>query len=142
VYLIDTNVISEARKGPKANGGVRAFFRDIAAKREPAFLSVITVGELRRGVETIRRRGDLRQGLRLEQWLDRLVIEYEDCLLSVDTDAAQIWGKLCSPDPGNTLDKQIAATALLHNLTVVTRNEPDFASTGARTINPFSASAR
>jgi hypothetical protein len=142
VYLIDTNVISEIRKGPQANRGVRNFFRDMVAKQERAFLSVITVGELRRGVETIRHRGDVRQARRLEQWLDRVVIEYSDSLLSLDADAAQVWGRLCAPHAGNTLDKQIAATALLHDLAVVTRNEPDFAPTGVRTINPFSAGSR
>lgn len=137
MYLIDTNVISEARKGARSDAGVRAFFAKVAADGAPVFISVITVGELRRGVELIRHRGDAEQAGRLEQWLRGVVEEYQDHLLCFDHDAAQVWGRLRVPRPENLLDKQIAATALLHDLTVVTRNERDFIGTGARTMNPF-----
>jgi hypothetical protein len=140
VYLIDTNVISEARKGVKADHGVRAFFKHIREEQISVFLSSVTVGELRRGVELIRHRGDAEQARKLERWLERVVDGYGESLLPLDQDAAQIWGKLRVPHPENALDKQIAATALLHDLTVVTRNEQDFASTGVRTLNPFELS--
>lgn len=140
MYLIDTNVISEARKGPKSDPGVRAFFAKVARQGIPVFISVITVGELRRGVELIRHRGDTQQAERLEHWLQGVVGEYQDNLLDFDRDAAQVWGRLRVPHPENVLDKQIAATALLHDLTVVTRNERDFTRTGIRTMNPFEGS--
>lgn len=137
MYLIDTNVISEARKRTKANRGVRQFFRWVIKERPPVFLSVITLGELRRGIELLRQRGDSRQAGRLEEWLEALLSEYQDFIWDIDTDIAQLWGRLRVPHPENALDKQMAATALIHDLTVVTRNEADFRKTGVRVLNPF-----
>jgi toxin FitB len=137
MYLVDTNVISEARKRATANRGVRAFFRRVLKERTPIFISVITVGELRRGVELLRHRGDSRQAKRLEKWLEALLVEYQDFILEIDRDIAQLWGRLRAPHPENALDKQIAATALIHDLTVVTRNQVDFRKTGVRVLNPF-----
>jgi predicted nucleic acid-binding protein len=131
------NVISEARKRSKANKGVQDFFKLVTSERTPVFVSVVTVGELRRGVELIRHRGDTRQAARLEKWLDKLLVKYHDFILDFDKDIAQFWGRLRVPHPENALDKQIAATALIHDLTVVTRNHKDFTKTGARTLNPF-----
>jgi predicted nucleic acid-binding protein len=135
--LIDTNVISEARKRTRANRGVQAFFRQVIVERIPIFISVITVGELRRGVELIRHRGDRRQAERLERWLEALLTEYQDRILAIDVDIAQLWGRLRVPHPENALDKQLAATALIYDLTVVTRNQADFQQTGVRLLNPF-----
>jgi hypothetical protein len=137
MYLIDTNVISEGRKGARANAGVRDFFKRVASNQLPVFLSVVTVGELRRGVELIRHRGDVAQANRLEKWLQLLLRHYEDYILDVDADVAQLWGRLRVPHYENALDKLIAATALIHNLTVVTRNHDDFSKTGVRVLNPF-----
>jgi len=137
MYLIDTNVISESRKRSKANKGVHDFFRQVIKEDAGVYISVVTVGELRRGVELIRHRGDQRQASQLEKWLDELLIDYKDHILDINQDVAQLWGRLRVPHPENALDKQIAATALIYDLTVVTRNDKDFFMTGVRFLNPF-----
>jgi predicted nucleic acid-binding protein len=137
VYLVDTDVISEARKGDKANTGVRAFFEAAVRDKQALYLSAVTIGELRRGVELIRHRGDERQAQLLDRWLRRVAREYEDAILPFDQDTAQVWGRLRAPNPENPLDKQIAATALIYDLVVVTRNRDHFEPTGVRLINPF-----
>lgn len=137
MYLIDTNVISEARKQSKANPGVQTFFKQAIENKIPVFISTVTVGELRRGIELIRYRGDTRQANPLEKWLETLLADYDNHILAIDNDIAQLWGRLRVPHPENALDKQIAATALIYGLTVVTRNDKDFSKTGVQLINPF-----
>ncbi len=137
MYLIDTNVISEARKKATANVGVRRFFRQSNENQSKIFISVITVGELRRGVEMIRHRGDIRQANQLQKWLVAMLDEYQDHILDINRDIAQLWGHLRTPHPENALDKQIAATALIYDLTVVTRNQKDFDRTGVPVLNPW-----
>jgi predicted nucleic acid-binding protein len=144
MYLIDTNVISELRKGRRANPGVRAFFFEVTQAEQPLFLSVVTIGELRRGVELIRHRGDTDQARRLEAWLTDLLLHYSDHLLDINADVCQTWGWLRVPHHDscfleNAIDKLIAATALVHDLILVTRNERDFRLPGLRLLNPFSA---
>lgn len=141
MYLIDTHVISEARKGKKAHAGVVAFFRKCVRQDARVWLSVVTVGELRRGVDLIRHRGNAPQADLLEAWLSGVLRDHHDCILPLDLDAAQVWGRLRVPHPENALDKQIAATALIHDLTLVTRNVADFSGTGVRVLNPFSRTA-
>jgi toxin FitB len=137
VFLIDTNVISEARKQARANAGVSAFFLEAAAQQTPLYLSVVTLGELRRGVELIRHRGDLAQAKLLERWLNSVMKDFQHQILPFDADAAQVWGRLRVPNAHNEIDKQIAATAWVHGLTVVTRNIRDMAGTGVPALNPF-----
>ncbi len=137
MYLLDTNLISELRKRDRANPGVTRFFSRLAEQGTPAYISVITIGELRRGVELIRRRGDQAQASALEAWLQSLLDDYADNMLDFGRDEAQVWGRLLVPQPENALDKQIAATALTYDLTLVTRNVRDFTATGARLHNPF-----
>lgn len=139
MYLVDTNIISEARKYTKANKGVHEFFKKVSNEESRIYISVVTIGELRRGVELIRHRGDTRQAKQLEKWLDILLTEYQDHILDINHDVAQLWGRLRVPHPENALDKQIAATALIYDLTVVTRNQKDFVKTGVRVHNPFIA---
>lgn len=135
MYLLDTNVISELRKGSRANAGVQQFFAHLAP--EDIYLSVQTIGEIRRGLENVRGRGDVEQAKRLEAWLDTLVAEYSDRILDFDIECAQVWGRLMSPSPQHVIDKQIAAMGLIYDLTVVTRNTADFQQTGAKLLNPF-----
>ncbi len=137
MYLIDTDVLSELRKKDRADAGVRAFFARIEAEQAPVYLSVVTIGELRRGIEIIRHRGDRSQAEQLESWLQKILVDYEDCVLAFDTESAQMWGRLRVPHPENALDKQIAATALIHGLTVVTRNERHYQGSGVGVLNPF-----
>jgi len=137
MFLVDTNVISEARKGERADAGVLAFWAEAAREQTPIFLASVTIGELRRGVELIRYRGDRHQASLLDTWLSQVLSDYGDRVLSLDCDAAQVWGRLRVPSPQHAIDKQIAAIALLHDLTVVTRNTGDFVTTGVRLLNPF-----
>jgi len=137
LYLVDTDVISEARKGAKTNAGVRGFFARAAGEGTALYLSVITLGELRQGVERIRHRGDQRQARALERWLQQLTVNYGDAILPFEEDDADIWGRLRALHPENPLDKQIAATALIYDLIVVTRNTAHYQPTGVRLLNPF-----
>lgn len=137
MFLIDTDVISESRKGERANPGVQAFFKRAVADEAPVLISVVTVGELRRGVELIRYRGDIEQSKTLEIWLSQVLSEYGDWIVEIDSDIAQLWGRLRVPHHENALDKLIAATALIYDLTVVTRNIQHFQNTGVRAFNPF-----
>jgi predicted nucleic acid-binding protein len=139
VYLIDTNVISEIRKRGGADAGVREFFNRATKEQIGLYLSVITIGELRRGVDLMRHRGDVKQAAQLEGWLNSILASFANHILSVGNDVAQTWGRLRVPHAEHSLDKLIAATALIYNLTVVTRNTDDFAGTGARVMNPFDA---
>jgi predicted nucleic acid-binding protein len=135
-YLVDTDVISEGRKRSKANRGVRRFFAN--AKGDALYLSVVTIGEIRRGIESIRHRGDSRQAEQLDAWLATLLDDFADHILDFAHDEAQVWGRLRVPHPENAIDKQIAATALTHGLTLVTRNTAHFSGLGVTVVNPFS----
>jgi len=135
MFLVDTNVISELRKGQRANAGVLAFWSSVDGAQ--IYIAVQTIGEIRRGVENIRQRGDRDQAARLESWLERVVTGYADHILDFDVECAQVWGKLMSPHPQHPIDKQIAAIALIHDLTVVTRNVSDFKGLGVAVTNPF-----
>ena len=137
MYLVDTNVVSEIRKKDRSNKGVRAFFRQAVKSDIGLYLSVVTIGELRRGVEIVRHRGDVAQAAALEAWLTAVLNEFAQNILPVDEDIGQVWGRLRVPHPEHALDKLIAATGLIHDLTVVTRNVDDFSPTGVRVLNPF-----
>lgn len=135
MFLVDTNVISESRKGRNANPGVQAFWQCVNAA--DLYIAVQTIGEIRRGLENIRQRGDALQARKLETWLDDVVTHYADRILDLDLDCGQVWGKLMAPNPQHPVDKQIASIALIHDLTVVTRNVADFKNLGVRLANPF-----
>ena len=118
MYLVDTDVVSDVRKRARTNPGVRRFFADARAKGDALYVSVITLGEIRRGVESIRHRGDTRQANRLDTWLTEVLQDFGDHILDFSHDEAQVWGRLRVPHPENAIDKQIAATAL----TAMSRN--------------------
>ena len=106
-FLLDTNVIAELRKGARANANVRSWFAGL----EPGaiLLSVVTVGEIRRGIESVRRR-DPAAALALERWLRRVLRDHSDRILAVDLSVAQEWGRLNVPDPLPVIDALLAAT--------------------------------
>ncbi|WP_367274151.1 type II toxin-antitoxin system VapC family toxin [uncultured Thiothrix sp.] len=97
----------------------------------------MTIGELRRGIERVSHRHDLTQAEQLEHWLQSILQDYQDNILTIDSDTAQIWGKLRVPYPENELDKLISATALIYDLILVTRNISDFQKTGVKLLSPF-----
>lgn len=132
-WLVDTNILSELRKGERTAPGIRAWFD--AADGDELYTSVLVVGELRRGIESIRRR-DEPAALALETWLERLTEAFADRVLAVDAAVADQWGRLNVPDPVPTVDGLLAATALVHDLTLVTRNTRDVARTGVRLLDP------
>jgi predicted nucleic acid-binding protein len=134
-YLLDTNVISEARK-PHANQNVRAWLASVPGER--LFLSVLTVGEIRHGIERLRQR-DPNQASVFERWQATLRRDYADRILDVTAEVAEEWGRLNVPNPVPTVDGLLAATARVRGLTLVTRNTDDLVRTGARLINPFEA---
>jgi predicted nucleic acid-binding protein len=132
--LLDTNVLSELRKRDRADPGVRHWFG--ATPDEDLLLSVLVLGELRQGVERVRRR-DAKTARHLEQWLRHLATAFADRLIAVDAAVADQWGALNARDPLPVVDGLLAATAMVHGLAVVTRNTADFARTGAQVLNPF-----
>ncbi len=137
-YLVDTNVLSELRKGRRCDPRVSRWFADVPD--DEVFLSVLVVGEIRRGIEQIRRR-DTRAARALDAWLRRLLAGHRDRILSVDGAVAQEWGRLNVPDPIPVVDGLLAATARALGLTLATRNVKDVARTGVSYINPFEPAA-
>jgi toxin FitB len=135
-FLLDTNIVSELRKGPRANARVRHWFEDVPD--ETLRLSVLVLGELRQGVERLRAR-DPASAERLELWLTRLAADHEGRIIPINEDVAERWGRLNVPDPLPTIDGLLAATALVYDLTLVTRNVRDVARTGVRFVDPFQA---
>jgi toxin FitB len=132
-FLLDTNVLSEIRKqSPDIN--VAKWFASVPAGE--LFLSVLVVGEIRQGIERLARR-DQAQAEVFEQWLGRLVHAYSDRIIPVRANVADIWGRLNVPDPVPVVDGLLAATALAHGWTLVTRNTADVAHTGVRLLDPF-----
>jgi toxin FitB len=135
-YLLDTDVISELRKGERANPNVLSWFAELAD--EEIYLSVLTIGEIRRGVENVRRR-DLDSAAALDSWLARVSDAHRDRILPVDRAIAEEWGRMNTPDPLPVIDGLLAATAKVVGLTLVTRNVADVERTGVELLNPFRA---
>lgn len=132
-YLLDTNVLSEARK-PAGDAHVRAWLASVRGAE--LYLSVLVVGEIRQGIERLRRR-DPPQAAVFEAWLATLRRDYADRILPVTAEIAEEWGRLNVPDPVPAIDGLLAATARVHGLTLVMRNTADVARTGVALLNPF-----
>ncbi len=133
--LLDTNVLSEIRK-KTPNAAVAAWFATVRA--QDLYLSVLVVGEIRQGIERLARR-DPGQAKVFEAWLDHLLDSYADRIVPVTADIARIWGRINVPDPVPVVDGLLAATAIVHDWTLVTRNGADVSGTGVRLLNPFLA---
>ena len=133
-YLVDTNVISELRKGRRCHRAVADWWS--ALPRGSSYLSVLTIGELRRGVESIRRR-DVASAIALERWLIHIMNLHEERILDVDREIAEEWARLDVPDPLPAVDGLLAATAKVRGLVLVTRNVADIARTGVAFLNPW-----
>ena len=135
MFLLDTNVISELRRPQKADGNVVAWAGTIGAAS--FFLSAITVLEIELGTLQVARR-DTAQGAVLRSWIDDQILpRFEGRILPIDTAVAQRCAHLHVPDPRAERDALIAATALVHGLTVVTRNVADFEPLGVMLLNPW-----
>jgi predicted nucleic acid-binding protein len=133
-YLLDTNVLSELRKGHRADPGVLEWFGGIDDRQ--LYLSVLVVGEIRRGIELIRRRDDASASV-LDGWLRQVVTQHDTRILPIDRAIAETWALFNVPDPVPVVDGLLAATAHVHGLTLVTRNSADIARTGVPHLNPF-----
>ncbi len=135
-YLLDTNVISELIK-PRPQTRVLEWFSSVAD--EDLYLSVVTVGELRAGIEGKLASGDRRAAVRLDSWLRGLQSQYSERIVPIDLETAEEWGKMMALDRNYAIDALLAATAKRHGLTLVTRNVKHVASRPVVTYNPFGA---
>jgi predicted nucleic acid-binding protein len=137
MFVLDTNVVSELRLLKKANPNVSRWASEIPLAC--FFLSSMTVMELERGMLLMERR-DTKQGAVLRTWLENQVLpDFEGRIFAIDSAVARSCARLHVPDPRSERDSLIAATALVHGMTVVTRNVADFASTGVPILNPWNA---
>ena len=133
-FLVDTNVLAELRKGARCDVNVGRW-----GGRTPAtsmFVSVLTLGEIRKGIESLRPK-DPAQAAALEHWCQRVVAAFSGRVLPVDAAVADTWGRMSAGSPLPAIDGLLAATAQTHGLTLVTRNVRDFGRAGVDLLNPF-----
>ena len=132
-FLLDTNVISEARKRDPSTASM-AWFEQVDGTR--LFLSVLVIGEIRQGMERLKSR-DPARAEQIEKWLETLKRDYRERVLPVTDEVAEEWGRLNAAGSLPVIDGLLAATASVHDLTLVTRNVVDFQGTGVRVLDPF-----
>ncbi len=136
LYLLDTNVISELKKR-EPNQGVVAFFDELYYTQSVYFISTITQGELLAGVHKLYNRKDITQAKHYETWIYQFLNNNLVNILDFNQECAESWAKLMGKNPQNAMDKQIGATALTYDLTLVTRNVKHFVDTPVKLLNPF-----
>jgi predicted nucleic acid-binding protein len=133
-WLLDTNVLSELRKGSKANPGVIRWSISTGSARH--WISTLSLGEIRKGIELLRKKSPS-QCPAFERWLDRIRIEFDQTILPVCDAVAEKWGLITASTNLPVTDGLLAATAHVHDLTIVTRNTKDFKAAGVRILSPF-----
>jgi hypothetical protein len=134
MYLVDTNVISEVRKRERCEASVAAWWSKVVDA--DLFLSVLVLGEIRQGLERVRAR-DPGRAAALERWLGEVTAAFSGRVLPVDEAVAEEWGRISARRPVPVVDGLLAATAIVHDLTLVTRNVADVADTGAKVLDPW-----
>ena len=137
MFLLDTNVVSEVRKGRRSDPSVSNWYTGVGESQ--LFISSLTIGEIRRGIELARRRGDIDQAETLEAWLRTVIEGFSGRILGVDAQVADTWGRISASRPVPVVDGLLAATAVVHAMTLVTRNVSDVEGLGVRVLDPFSA---
>jgi toxin FitB len=135
-YLLDTNVLSETRR-KKADSGVISFLESV--EHASLYLSVLTIGEFRKGV-IAKKREDADAAARLCSWIDGLELSFADRIVGIDVAIAKLWGEWSGERPRSVVDTLLAATAVVHKLTLVTRNVRDIADLPVKTLNPWKES--
>lgn len=138
-YLIDTNIISEVRKGERCDSNVAAWYGSI--DDASLYLSVLVLGEVRKGIERARPK-DPGRARALEKWLSAVGEAFAGRILPVDEAVAEEWGRMNAKRPISTVDGLLAATAKVHRMTLAIRNTADVADLGAHVINPFAPGAK
>lgn len=133
-YLLDTNVISEVRKKQRRDPHVGRWWSRV--RDSEIYLSVLVLGEIRKGIE-IARRKDLQKAVALESWQETVYTAFDGRVLGIDSAVAEEWGRMNARRSFPILDGLLAATAMVHGLTLVTRNVADLAGSGALLLNPF-----
>ncbi len=133
-YLLDTNVLSELRKGRRCHPAVASWYSTLG--EDDVYLSVLVIGEIRLGIERLRRR-DPASARVIDRWLAAIVSTHADRILPVDREIAEEWGRLASPRPLPVVDGLLAATAKIRGLTLATRNLVDVSETGVACVDPF-----
>lgn len=139
MFLLDTNIVSELRK-PKPNAGLIEWVQQTPS--ECLFLSVITLGEIQKGIDLKKAKDPEFKADRHEEWLFQLTRLYKDRILPIDSAVTQAWGKIMAINQRHAIDGLIAATAIVHKLSIVTRNTQDFQSWTIELVNPFSEETR
>ena len=133
-YLIDTNIISEIRKGRRCDVNVARWYE--AIEDASLYLSVMVIGEIRKGIEKLRPKNATQANM-IEDWLEEVAKAFGDRILPIDGTVANEWGRLTAIRPLPVIDGLLAATAKVHGMTLVTRNIADIANLGVHVINPF-----
>jgi predicted nucleic acid-binding protein len=133
-YLIDTNIISEVRKGKRCDPNVASWYEKI--EDASLYLSVLVIGEIRKGIERIRPKDNV-QATAIEKWLLAVDQAFGERILPVDRAVANEWGRLTASRPLPVIDGLLAATAKIHRMTLVTRNTAEIADLDVHILNPF-----